>query len=194
MEQPQDITRWLEGAGLGDPDAAEALFESVYPRLRQLARARLRGQGPQTLNTTALVHEAWLKGVGAPGSSFKSRGHFFATAARAMRQVLVNRAEARCALKRGGGARDETLDEARATHAAAREPARELLDLDRALSKLEGLSERQGRVVECLFFAGFTIDETAEALELSPATVKRDWATAKAWLYREIAAADGSRD
>lgn len=181
--QDDDITLWLQAAGLGDPDAAEALFESVYPRLRELAKARLRGGGEQTLNTTALVHEVWLKGIGGEGSDFRNRGHFFATAARAMRQILVNRAEARRSLKRGGGAAQETLDDG---HTVEEEQDRGVLDLDQALQKLEKLSPRQGRVVECLFFVGFTIEETAEALEISPATVKRDWTTAKAWLFEEM--------
>lgn len=187
MEEDDEITLWLRAAGLGDPEAAEAVFRSVYPRLRELARARLRRGGPQTLNTTALVHEVWLKGVGAEGSSFESRGHFFATAARAMRHVLVNRAEARQSQKRGAGARAQTLHE---DQAVSEEPDLGLLDLDRALQKLEKISPRQGRVVECLFFVGFTIDETAEALAISPATVKRDWDMAKAWLFREMSKGD----
>ena len=184
MDPLEDITRLLLAGGAGDADALDEVFASVYPRLRELAGARLRdARRDSTLNATALIHEAYLKVQRRRGSPFRDRGHFFATAARAMRQVLINHAEARRAQKRGGGERDVTLDEG---EVGTPEASAELLDLDRALARLERYSERQARVVECLFFAGLTLDDTAEALGVSRATVKRDWSTAKAWLFREM--------
>jgi RNA polymerase sigma factor (TIGR02999 family) len=181
--EADDITRLLAAAGDGSSEAMDEVFEVVYPRLKEIARARRRGwQGSHTMNTTGLIHEAYLKVAGG-ASRFENRGHFFATTARAMRQVLINYAEKRSAKKRGGAASEVTLYE----HDAVTDDAMdELLALNDALQKLEKLSERQAKVVECLFFAGLNIPETAEALEISPATVKRDWATARAWLYREM--------
>lgn len=177
-----DITRLLEAVGEGQDEALDEVFEIVYPRLREIARARRSSwRGVDTLNTTGLVHEAYLKVAGRGG--YESRAHFFATTARAMRQVLINYAERRDAAKRGGRGSDVTLHEG---DAVADDTLDEILTLDEALRKLEALSERQARVVECLFFAGLSISETAEALDVSPATVKRDWATARAWLYREM--------
>lgn len=184
-EQLEEITRLLHAAGAGDEEAMEQVFASVYPRLRQIARARRRGQRRDaTLDTTALVHEAYVKISRHPADRFQDRGHFFALAARAMRQILINAAEKRHAAKRGGKLPDATLGD----HPAAPDVDEELIELDRALGKLSAMSERQGQVVECLFFAGFTVEETAEALEISPATVKRDWSTARAWLTRELRA------
>ena len=181
--EADDITRLLAAAGDGSSEAMDEVFEVVYPRLKEIARARRRGwQGSHTMNTTGLIHEAYLKVAGGT-SRFENRGHFFATTARAMRQVLINYAEKRSAKKRGGGASEVTLYEADAVTDDAMD---ELLALNDALQKLERLSERQAKVVECLFFAGLNIPETAEALGISPATVKRDWATARAWLYREM--------
>ena len=135
------------------------------------------------MNTTGLIHEAYMKVAGSDSGTYENRGHFFATAARAMRQVLINYAEKRSAQKRGGGAAEVTLYEDDAVTDGAMD---ELLSLDAALRGLEAMSPRQGQVVECLVFAGLSIAETAEALGISPATVKRDWATARAWLYREM--------
>jgi RNA polymerase sigma factor (TIGR02999 family) len=181
--EPDDITRLLAAAGDGSNEAMDEVFEVVYPRLKEIARARRRGwQGSHTMNTTGLIHEAYLKVAGGT-SRFENRGHFFATTARAMRQVLINYAEKRSAQKRGGGASEVTLYE---DDAVTDDAMDELLALNHALQKLEKLSDRQAKVVECLFFAGLNIPETAEALEISPATVKRDWATARAWLYREM--------
>jgi len=174
----------LIAAGEGDPGAMDEVFESVYPRLRQIARKRRREwQGNPTLNTTAIIHEAYLKLANRPGSAYEDRGHFFAVAARAMRQVLINYAERKHAAKRGGGLSEVTLTD---RDAVADEAVDDLLSLDQALTRLEAMSNRQARVVECLFFAGLGIAETSEALEISPATVKRDWTSARAWLYREM--------
>jgi RNA polymerase sigma factor (TIGR02999 family) len=184
-----DITRLLDAAESGRPEALDEVFEVAYPRLREIAQARRRGwQGSDTLNTTGLIHEAYLKlASGGPGS-YESRGHFFATTARAMRQVLINYAEKQTAKKRGGAQRDVTLYEG---DAATDESLDELLTLETALRRLESIDERQGRVVECLFFAGLSVAETAEALGVSSATVKRDWSAARAWLYREMEGASG---
>lgn len=177
------ITRLLHAAAGGDPQAMDDVYASVYPRLRQIARSRLRSQRRDaTLDTTALVHEAYLKVAAKPGNEYADRGHFFALAAKAMRQVILNQAEKRQAAKRGGGAIAVTLDDV----ATAPDADAEIIALDAALTRLAALSERQSQVVECMFHAGLTVEETAEALGISPATVKRDWSTARAWLYREL--------
>jgi RNA polymerase sigma factor (TIGR02999 family) len=188
MDEEQEITQLLMAAAGGDPAAMDEVFASVYPRLRKIARARRRSwHGNPTLNTTALIHEAYLK-VGQ-SSRFENRGHFFAVASKAMRQVLINYAEQKKAAKRGGGERDVTLVEG---SAVSDDAVDEIIILDQALSRLEELSERQSQVVECLFFGGLSVAETAEALEISPATVKRDWSTARAWLYREMKTTDAA--
>lgn len=184
VRELQDITQLLAAAGAGRPGAMDDVFSSVYPRLRELARSRRRSwRGDHTLDTTSLIHEAYLKVAAANAPRYESRGHFFAVAAQAMRQVLINYAEKKGAAKRGGGAAHVTLHERDLVQDEALD---EILTLDAALKRLELLSPRQARVVECLFFAGFTVEETAEALELSPATVKRDWSAARAWLFREL--------
>lgn len=182
--QADDITRLLVAAEDGSAEALDEVFELVYPRLREIARARRRGwRGSETMGTTGLVHEAYVKLASSGTARFQNRAHFFATTAKAMRQVLINYAERQSARKRGGGAVDVTLYDDDAVTENALE---ELLALNAALEKLSALSERQAQVVECLFFAGLSIDEAAEALDISPATVKRDWSSARAWLYREM--------
>lgn len=179
-----DITRLLDAAGAGRPEALDEVFEVAYPRLREIAHARRRGwRGSDTLDTTGLIHEAYLKLASGGQGSYESRGHFFATTARAMRQVLINYAEKQTAQKRGGRQRDVTLYE---NDAVTDESLDELLALDSALRRLEAVDARQAGVVECLFFAGLSVAETAEATGVSPATVKRDWSAARAWLYREM--------
>jgi len=181
---PDDITRLLGAAQRGNPEAMDEVFVTVYPKLRAMARSRRRGwRGNFTMNTTALIHEAYVKVAGQGAGGYENRGHFFAVAAKAMRQVLINYAEKQSAKKRGGGAAQVTLYEKDAVHEEALD---EILALEAALKKLEQLSERQAQVVECLFFAGLGVEETGEALGISPATVKRDWSAARAWLYREI--------
>lgn len=182
--EADDITRLLIAAEDGSQGALDEVFELVYPRLREIAHARRRGwNGAETVGTTGLVHEAYMKLAASGTARYENRAHFYATTARAMRQVLINYAEKRGAKKRGGGAADVTLYEDDAVTDNALE---ELLSLNTALEKLAALNARQAQAVECLFFAGLTIEETAEALEVSPATVKRDWSTARAWLYREM--------
>jgi RNA polymerase sigma factor (TIGR02999 family) len=187
MRQTDDITRLLAAVRGGDPAALDALFSLVYDQLRALSHAR-RAQwaGDYTLQTTALVHEVYLKLVDQDSMDWHGRAHFFAVASRAMRQVLVNYAEWRLAQKRGGGGVVVPLEEA---NPVAPEVADELLALDEALERLAGIDERRYRVVECRFFAGLTIDETAEALGVSSATVSRDWTVASAWLRREVTVA-----
>jgi len=182
--EADDITRLLVAAEDGSPEALDQGFEVGYPRLREIARARRRGwRGSETMGTTGLVHEAYLKVASGGKAAFENRAHFYATTAKAMRQVLINYAEKRGAQKRGGGVSEVTLYEADAVTDNALD---ELLALNAALERLSAMSERQAQVVECLFFAGLGIEETAEALRVSPATVKRDWSTARAWLYREM--------
>ncbi len=176
------ITRLLEAARHGDDQATAALFRSVYAELISLARShRRRWRGNETMNTTALVHEAFLKLTDGASNRFANRTHFFATASKAMRQVLVNYAEQQGARKRGGDALRVTLDE---QALIAQASADEILDLNRALDELERISPRRCRIAECRLFGGMTIDEVAEAMALSPATVKREWSLASAQLYR----------
>jgi RNA polymerase sigma factor (TIGR02999 family) len=186
---PTDVTLLLDACRSPDPaTAAEAsarLLTLLYDELRQVARWQRRGQSPGlTLSTTGLVHEAFLKVAGRGGLDFESRGHFFGAASQAMRQVLVDAARARGRDKRGGGHRPVPLDLAPEPAADARSD--DLLALDEALARLERLDPRAVRVVECRFFAGLSLEETAEALRVSPMTVKRDWRAARAWLARDL--------
>ena len=177
------ITDLLEAARSGDRDAFDALYERVYAQLRRLARVVRQGRASDTLNTTALVHEAYLHLVPSATLSWENRAHFFAVAARAMRQVLVQTARRRLTEKRGGGMVHLTLgDDVQDVPMALTE----LISMDDALKQLETLDARQARVVECRFFAGLTIEETAEALGVGTATVKRDWRAARAWLTNAL--------
>jgi RNA polymerase sigma factor (TIGR02999 family) len=168
-------------------------FAVAYDELHELARRqRRRWHGNDTLNTTALVHEAYVKLVAQGRLDVEGRAHFLALASKTMRHILCNHARAARAQKRGGAAQRLTLDP---VHAPADAAASDddfpdvLVALDEALRRLERLDARQGSVVECRFFGGLTIDETAAALGISPRTVKRDWQVAQAWLAREIGAA-----
>jgi len=182
-----DITRLLGSARAGDAEALNELFPLVYDQLRELARGqRRRWHGDLTLNATALVHEAYAKLMDQGAVPSESREHFFAVAARVMRHVLCNYARDRGRLKRGGSAPHVTIDDSLHAPDVIGPEADDLIALDGALVRLEAVSERQARVVECRFFAGLSIDETASALGVSPATVKRDWTLAKAWLYRAV--------
>ena len=175
----------------GDPAALGRFFSLVYDKLREIARAQRRRQpGFESLTTTSLVHEAFIKLFGSECRDFHDRAHFMAVAAMAMRQILIGHARRNAASKRGSGAATfsfEEVERALASEAGFVTPKAEaLLALDRALDRLRDRSERQSRVVECRFFGGMSIDETATALGISSATVKRDWAIAQAWLHREI--------
>lgn len=184
LTESGDITRLLAELAEDGRDAVDRVFPLVYQELHRVAHAQLRSERPDhTLDTTALVHEAYLRLAGAEAIEWRSRAHFFAVAARAMRRILINHAEARNAKKRGGLWRRVRLAEDTA-HAADRSEM--LLSLDRALTRLAELDERQCRVVECRYFAGMTLEETAAALDISLATVKRDWTMARAWLNREL--------
>jgi RNA polymerase sigma-70 factor (ECF subfamily) len=175
-----------EAAG-GDRPELEALMPAVYAELRRLAAHYLRGERPgQTLQPTALVHEAYLKLQKDRPERWQNRAHFCAIAAHAMRQVLIERARARDALKRGGGAPRVTFDEGLPAQAGDR--GFDMLALDSALERLAALDAGQARIVELRFFGGLTIEETAAAMDVSPATVKRHWALARAWLARELQA------
>ena len=181
-------TRQLQEA---DPHTAppgratmDALVPLLYDELRRIAHYRLRAeQTGHTLETTGLVHEAYLRLAGSERLDLADRAHLLAVAAQAMRHVLIDSAVRRKAGKRGGGLATVSLDDVPVVDAARSE---ELLALDEALTRLGAIDARQARVVECRFFGGMSIEDTAVALELSPATVKRDWALARAWLNREL--------
>jgi RNA polymerase sigma factor (TIGR02999 family) len=182
---PGEVTQLLRQLAQGEGRVVDQLFPLVYDELRAIAHGRIRNEpSGHTLNTTALVHEAYLKLVDQDGVEWQNRSHFFAVAARAMRRILMDYAIARKAQKRGGDRRQVPLDE---VVVLAEQRSEELLALDEALRRLETLEERHGRVVECRFFGGMSIEETAAALDISPATVKRDWTLARAWLHRELA-------
>jgi RNA polymerase sigma factor (TIGR02999 family) len=181
-----EVTRLLREWSAGDRAALEKLLPLVYAELRRRAGAYLRNErAGHTLQPTALVHEAYLKLVGGASVAWKDRAHFFGVAARAMRQVLVDHARAHRAARRGEGRVLVALDAAGDVAAPQRDVG--LLDLDRALAKLAGLDERQSRLVELRLFAGLTIEESAEVLNVSHATVSREWKHAEAWLQREMA-------
>jgi RNA polymerase sigma factor (TIGR02999 family) len=178
--------------GSGEQTGLDEHFSTVYAELRQLARAQRR-RGPQhdTLDTTALVHEAYLKLAGQGDPTWRDHAHFCAVAATAMRHILIDHARSAATAKRGGGRTALSLEEVRDVIGAprGRVPAREpelLVLLDEALARLRESSERHVRIVECRFFAGMTLRDTAAALGVSLATVKRGWSIAQSWLYRDI--------
>jgi RNA polymerase sigma factor (TIGR02999 family) len=187
------ITDLLHAHAAGDAAALDQLLPRVYGELRRIARLRLRRErDAHTLAATDLVHEAYLKLLPVERVDWRSRAHFFAIASRAMRNVLVDHAVRRGAAKRGAGATALALDDSDA--AAAGQPLDDLIALSEALERLEQLDARQARVVECRFFGGLSLDETAAALNTSAATVSRDWAFARAWLHHELAAGNPSDD
>lgn len=172
----------------GSEDAVDRLFALLYDALKELAhRQRRRWRDDHTLGTTALLHEAYIKLADQDALDIESRAHFLGVAARAMRHILCNHARDRRALKRGGDRERLTLDDALIPDPSAPDDTAEsLVALDAALRRLEQVEPRHGRVVECRFFGGLSVDETAAALGISPRTVKRDWAVAQAWLHREL--------
>jgi RNA polymerase sigma factor (TIGR02999 family) len=179
------VAQLVESARRGDEQALSALMPLVYDELRRLAASYMRRERPgQTLQATALVHDAYIRLMQDSKLSWQNRSHFFGIAARSMRQILVERARARRAAKRGGSRIRVTLD---AGLLATEAPAIDLEALDEALTRLEALDAELARVVEVRFFGGLSIDEAAETLDVSPATVKRRWTVAKAWLARELA-------
>jgi RNA polymerase sigma factor (TIGR02999 family) len=179
----QGVTRLLVRWTDGDGAALDELMPLVYDELRRLAQAYLRRESVgHTLQSTALVHEAYIRLIDQR-VSWQNRAHFFAIAAQSMRRILVDHARSRNAAKRGDGACRVTLDEGLIE---AQQRDVDVIALDEALTNLAKLDPQQGQIVELRFFAGLSIEDTAEVLKISPATVKRDWAMAKAWLYREM--------
>ncbi len=189
---PENVTQLLEAIDEGNQEAWNALFPLVYNELRaQAQHQRRRWHGDYTLNTTALVHEAYLKLVDQTHAGWNSRAHFLGVAAKAMRHILIDYAKQQQRQKRGGDQQRVDLDPIQQAAAQTYGPlsleqAEEVLHLNTALQRLTQINERQGRVVECRFFGGMTIPDTAEALGISPATVKRDWLLAQTWLYHHL--------
>lgn len=178
---PSDTLLPVDASHDVDATAGTSLYGAVYDELRRLARRARRGPGPGTLNTTAIVHEAYLKLAGGDGS-YADRAHFLGVAAKAMRHVVVDHVRRQQAQKRGGGAdvvpfRDTLIGEA---------PSDDVLALDEALRRFAAVDPRGARIVECRFFGGLTIEETAAALDISTPTVERGWRAARAWLYRDL--------
>lgn len=180
-----DVTRLLQAWNDGKPGALDALMPIVYGELHRIAKASLRRERPDhTLQATALVNEAYVRLVGQTRMRWQNRAQFFGTAAQFMRRILVDHARDRLSAKRGDGAPRIELDEALLT---TQERGIDLLALDAALERLELLDARQGHLVVLRFFGGLTIEEAAEVLDISPATAKREWVTARMWLRRELA-------
>ncbi len=186
---PQQVTELLHDWRNGDRQALDELMPLVYEELRRIAHRHMRRERPgQSMQTTALVNEAYLRLIGSTPVEWQDRAHFFAVAATVMRHLLVDRVRARQYEKRGGGARQVSLDEA-----AVVSPAQDLdlLALDEVLAKLAAIDERKSRLVELRYFGGLSAEEAAEVLGVSEITVKREWLKAKAWLYRELTKGGG---
>ena len=185
LQKSQEITRILQEWSNGKQEALDALLPLVYDELHQQASRYLRRErAGHTLQTTALIHETYLKLIDQREVNWQNRAHFFGVAAQAMRRILVDYAKARHRVKRGGA--EENLPLEAATLAVSGERSVDLEALDEALTQLAELDERQARIVELRYFSGLSIEETAEVLHISSATVKTDWKSAKAWLYQEI--------
>jgi len=183
-DSPKDVTQILLRWQQGDPEALNSLMPLVYDELRRLASGYLKREyGERTLQTTGLVHEAYLRLVDQADVDWKNRAHFFGVAAHLMRQILVDHARRRQAGKRGGGGLKISLND-RIGKRDARDL--DLLALDEALDRLSAMDAQQARIVELRYFSGLNVEETAEALQVSPATVKREWHSARIWLYNEL--------
>jgi RNA polymerase sigma-70 factor, ECF subfamily len=190
QKPPIDVTLLLNQVGSGNQDALAELVPLVYDELRRLAAFHLRKErSDHTLQATALVHEAYLQLVGQR-ADWKNRSHFFGVAAQLMRRILLMYARSHKAAKRGGSARKISLDEALVF---SKEQAEQLVALDELLTRMAALDPQQGRIVELRFFGGLSVEETAGLMGVSSATVKRDWAMAKAWLAREMGGAKGRK-
>ena len=182
------VTALLKAWSDGDEQAREQLVALVYDELRRMARRYMRRERPgQTLQTTALVNEAYLRLVDVTGVSWQDRTHFSAVAARIVRRILVDAARARASAKRGGGTPRVSLDQ---VPDVSNTRASELILVDEALNSLERVDPRKVRVIELRFFGGLSVEETAEALKISPQSVMRDWKLAKAWVLRELGGQD----
>lgn len=191
-EQSAEITRLLELAGGGDGDASRRVFALLYDELRRLAAAqRARVRPGETLNTTAVVHEAFLKLVGREGASFQGRHHFFCTAARSMRDILVDEARRKMSRKRGGDLRRVELFDVEAALPVSPE---QMIDLDGALRKLEADHPDDFQIVMLRYFSGLTVQEAGDVLGLAQRTVERRWRFCRSWLARELGAAGGALD
>jgi len=181
----QEITRLLADWAGGDREALDKLTPLVHAELRRIARRQMGGERQgHTLQATALVNEAYMRLAGGVGFEWHDRAHFYAVCAQVMRHVLIDHARAHARDKRGGGALQVSLEE---VAVMSGEGASELVALDEALRELEEVDPQKGRVVELRYFAGMSIEETAEVLGISPTTVRREWRRAKAWLYRALA-------
>lgn len=181
---PEEVTQLLVAWGDGNQAALEKLMPLVYEELRRLAHNYMRREHPaHTLQTTALVNEAYFRLVDQKHMRWQNRAHFFAISAQLMRRILVDHARSHHYAKRGGGAHKVSLDEGAVV---AEEQAADLIALDDALRSLAAIDERKNSIVELRFFGGLSVEETAEALKISPRTVMREWSMAKAWLYRAI--------
>jgi RNA polymerase sigma factor (TIGR02999 family) len=189
LNQMSDVTQILSAMKRGDPQAAEQLLPLVYDELRKLASQRLSHEKPgQTLQATALVHEAYLRLVGVTQAQhWDSRGHYFAAAAEAMRRILIENARRKQAQKHGGGRQRIELD---GLELAVDLPVDNIVVFDEALARLAQRDQQTAQLVKLHCFAGLSIEQAAEALGLAPRTAYRDWAFARAWLYREIAGSD----
>jgi RNA polymerase sigma factor (TIGR02999 family) len=185
----EPVTLLLRKWGAGDKEALNQLVEIVYPELRRIAMRYLRQErAHHTLQSTALVHEAYLRLAGKQEPNWSDRSHFYAVASKIIRGILVDYRRAREAAKRGGAA--EKLELQDAPGASGPVPV-DVLDLDQALSELEEFDPQQARIVEMRYFGGLSIEETAQVLGISPATVKRDWVVAKTWIHRRLSASRG---
>ena len=185
----QDITELLAAWGGGDQAAFERLVPLVYAELKRIARRHMNRESEgHVLQTTALVHEAYVKLVSQKGAKWQDRAHFFAVSSQQMRRILVDTARSRIRQKRGSGAVVVSLDDAPALSMSR---AAEFVALDDALTELAKLDQRRSRVVEMRYFGGMSVEETAQALNISPDTITRDWKAAKAWLYAELNRAEG---
>ena len=179
-----EVTRILNAAEQGDKQAIDQLVPALYQELRELACFKLSRERPgQTLQPTALVHEAYLRLVGQEGAAWKSPTHFFAAAAEAMRRILIENARRKHRLKRGEGLQRVGLDDAQAANGR---PPQDLLAVDEALAKLADVDKTKAELVKLRYFAGLTLDQAAEVLGISPTTAKRHWTYARAWLYKTI--------
>jgi RNA polymerase sigma factor (TIGR02999 family) len=184
VDEQGEVTRLLSAIAGGDQDAWDALFPLVYERLRAIAHRQLRGEREgHSFATTDLVHEAYFGLVGIERVKWLDRAHFLAIAARAMRRVLIDHARARATQKRGG---EYALQRVDVNAVPGHGSDEQVLALEDALQALEARNQRYGRIGECRFFAGMSVEETAAALGISSATVKRDWSVARAWLHREL--------
>lgn len=185
-------TALLAQVRAGDAHARERLLPLVYEELRALAERYMRGQRPgHTLQTTALVNEAYIRLVAREAQGWESRAHFMAVAAAAMRSVLIDHARRKGTDKRGGGRRRVPIEGAAIL---TEDPVEDLLAIDEALTRLSAMDEQKGRIVELRFFGGLTNEDTAQAVGVSPATVKREWRFARAWLYKELTGETSSGD